>query len=304
MIPAAARRELTELLDDRVEFDAPLSRHTSLRVGGPADALALPADRAELSQLLGICRSHRLPHTVLGAGFNTLVLDGGLPGVVVKLSKLRRLEERPGPALRAEAGVSHSQITRFCAAHGFSGLEFGAGIPGTVGGWIAMNAGIPKREVEARVREIEVMSPTGQRRHLARAGVRFAYRALRGLAPGSVIVSVLLSVTLSSPAAVRAEIESLLARRAATQPLDVPSCGSVFKNPPGDHAGRLIEAAGLKGRRAGGAEISPIHANFIANVGGATAADVLALIELAQQSVHEQTGIHLEPEVRIVGRQA
>jgi UDP-N-acetylmuramate dehydrogenase len=305
MMPPAARRELLELLHDRVEFDAPLSRHTSLRVGGPADALALPADRAELSQLLGICRSHRLPHTVLGSGFNTLVLDGGLPGIVLKLSKLRRLEERPGPALRAEAGVSHSQVTRLCATRGFAGLEFGAGIPGTVGGWIAMNAGIPTREVEERVREIEVMSPTGrQRRHLARAGVRFAYRALRGLAPGSVIVSVLLSVTLSSPAAVRGEIDALLARRAATQPLDVPSCGSVFKNPPGDHAGRLIEAAGLKGRRAGGAEISPVHANFIANVGGATAADVLALIELAQRVVFEQTGIHLEPEVRIVGRQA
>jgi UDP-N-acetylmuramate dehydrogenase len=305
MMPAAARRELLDLLHDRVEFDAPLARHTSLRVGGPADALAWPSERAELAELLGICRRHRLPHTVLGAGFNTLVLDGGLPGVVVKLSKLRRLEERPGPALRAEAGVSHSQITRFCAARGFAGLEFGAGIPGTVGGWIAMNAGIPAREVGERVREIEVMSPTGRRRrHLARAGVHFAYRALRGLAPGSVIVSVLLSVTLSSPAAVKSEIETLLARRAATQPLDVPSCGSVFKNPPGDHAGRLIEAAGLKGWRAGGAEISPVHANFIANAGGASAADVLALIELAQRVVFEQTGIRLEPEVRIVGRQA
>jgi UDP-N-acetylmuramate dehydrogenase len=303
MISRAVREELEEALGDRVRFDVPLARHTSLRVGGPADALATPADRDDLARLLAICTRHRLPHLVLGAGFNTLALDAGVDGVVIQLGRLRRLEERPGGTLRAEAGVSHNQLIKFCLRGGFSGLEFGAGIPGTVGGWIAMNAGIPAREVQHVVRELEVMAPTGgAARHLERAALRFVYRGLRGLAPGSLILSALLAVSFSTPARVKAEVDGLLARRSQTQPLDVPSCGSVFKNPRGDHAGRLIEAAGLKGHRIGGAQISPVHANFIANVGGASAADVLALMHEAQARVLAQTGLRLVPEVKVIGR--
>jgi UDP-N-acetylmuramate dehydrogenase len=305
VIPAAARRELEAALGPRVRFDAPMARFTSLRVGGPADAFAEPGDRAELLGVLRLCSAHRLPHTLLGAGFNTLCLDGRLAGVVIHLGKLRRLEERPGRLLRAEAGVSHSQVTRFCTARGFAGLEFAAGIPGTLGGWVAMNAGIPGRELGDVVREIEVASPTGARlRHLPRERLHFRYRALRGLAPGSVVVSALLAVELATPQAVRAEVDRMLERRARTQPLDVPSFGSVFKNPRGDHAGRLIESVGLKGRRIGGAEISPVHANFIANVGRATARDVLALMDEARSAVLAASGRRLEPEVRIVGSDA
>ena len=303
MISRIARDELEESLGDRVRFHVPLSRHTSLRVGGPADALATPADRADLARLLAICARHRLPHLVLGAGFNTLALDAGVEGVVIHLGRLRRLEERPGGTLRAEAGVTHNQLIKYCIRHGFSGLEFGAGIPGTLGGWIAMNAGIPAREVEHVVRELEVMAPTGcTTRHLERAKLRFVYRGLRGLAPGSLILSALLAVSFSTPARVKAEVDGLLTRRSQSQPLDVPSCGSVFKNPPGDYAGRLIEAAGLKGHRIGGAQISPLHANFIANLGGATAADVLALMREAQTRVFAQSGRRLIPEVKVIGR--
>ncbi|TFG94321.1 MAG: UDP-N-acetylmuramate dehydrogenase [Myxococcales bacterium] len=303
MIAAAARRGLEALLGERVRFDVPMARFTSLRVGGPADAVAEPADRAELLGVLRLCASHRLPHTLIGAGFNTLCLDGALGGVLLHLGRLRRLEERPGRLVRAEAGVSHSQVANFCMQRGFAGLEFAAGVPGTVGGWIAMNAGIPGREVGDIVREVEVASPAGgQIRHLAREALHFRYRALRGLAAGSVIVSALLAVELSTPAAVRAEVERLLERRARTQPLSVPSCGSVFKNPPGEFAGRLIESVGLKGRRIGGAEISKVHANFIANVGRASAGDVLALMDEARACVLRATGRRLEPEVRIVGR--
>jgi len=303
MIGEAARAELRELLGERVRFDAPLARHTSLRVGGPADALAAPRDRAELARLLELCARHRLAHLLLGHGFNTLVLDGGVDGVVVQLAKLRRMEARPGPVLFAEAGVSHRQLVNFCVERGLAGLEFGAGIPGTLGGWLAMNAGIPEREIGDAVREIEVMSPTGEKtRRLARGSLEFRYRALRGLAPGSVIVSALLDVAAADAGVVRAEVARLLAKRAASQPLDVPSCGSVFKNPPGDYAGRLIEAAGLKGERVGDAEISPVHANFIANRGRARAADVLALVEMARERVAKEFGIELEPEVRILGR--
>ncbi len=303
MIPRAARDELVEALDDRVRFDASLARHTSLRVGGPADALVTPADRGDLARLLAICARYRLPHLVLGAGFNTLALDSGVEGVVIQLGRLRRLEERPGGMLRAEAGVSHNQLVKFCIRLGFSGLEFGAGIPGTVGGWIAMNAGIPAREAQHVVREIEVMAPTGRTtRHLERSALRFVYRGLRGLAPGSLILSALLAVSFATPASVKAEVDRLLARRSQTQPLDVPSCGSVFKNPPGDHAGRLIEAAGLKGHTLGGAQFSTLHANFITNLGGASAADVLALMREAQTRVFAQFGRRLIPEVKVIGR--
>jgi UDP-N-acetylmuramate dehydrogenase len=302
MIPAPLRDALVEVLGDRVRFGVPLARLTSLRVGGPADAVATPETRAELAALLELCAENRLPHSALGAGFNTLACDAPFPGVVIQLGRLRRLEERPGGLLRVEAGVSHSQLTNFCIQRGLAGLEFGAGIPGSVGGWLAMNAGIPEREVKDVVREIEVMSPCGRKRsHLPRSGLRFAYRGLRGLAPGSLILSALLQVELSEPARVRARVQQWLSRRAATQPLDVPSCGSVFKNPPGDFAGRLIDSVGLKGRRIGGAQISPVHANFIANLGGATAADVLALIEEARRAVWRATGRRLEPEVRILG---
>jgi len=303
VIAPCARRRLEDVLGDRIRFDAPMARFTSLGVGGPADALATPADRDELVGLLGLARELRLPVRFLGRGFNTLVRDEGVDGIVVRLARFRRLEERPGGLLRAEAGVSHAQLTRFCVERGLAGLEFAAGIPGSVGGWLAMNAGIGAREMVDVVREIEVLSPTGRRRrHLGRERLRFAYRALRGPAPGSALISALVAVTPTRPEAVRGEVERLLARRAATQPLHVPSCGSIFKNPPGEFAGQLIERAGLKGERRGGAEISTIHANFIANRGGATAADVLALVELARERIRAASGVGLVPEVRILGR--
>lgn len=303
MIPQSAQRALATALDSAVEFDQPMSRHTSLRVGGRADAVATPKSREELALLLKLCSEYGIPYAVLGAGFNTLVMDGGMEGVVVRTNKLRLLEERPkSHAILAEAGVSHASLTRLCCERGLSGLEFAAGIPGTVGGWIAMNAGIGAREIEASVIEIDVLEPGGGLRRMTRDELDFQYRALRGLAEGSIIASALLRVSLSKRENVQAEVDRLLAARRDTQPIHVPSCGSVFKNPVGDFAGRLIEAAGLKGERAGGAQISPIHANFIANTGGATAADVLTLIRRAQQAVEESCGVRLEPEVKIWGR--
>lgn len=305
MIPAPVRHRLEDLLGDRVRFAVPMARHTSLRVGGPADAVAAPADRAELGALLELARECHVPHHILGRGFNVLVRDGGLDGIAIQLGRFRSLGERPGGLLRAESGVSHSQLTRFCVERGLAGLEFGSGIPGTVGGWLAMNAGIGVREAKDVVREVEVMAPSGRGiRHLGRDDLHFGYRALRGLAPGSAILSGLLAVRPSDPTLVRDEVDRLLARRAGSQPLDVPSCGSVFKNPRGDFAGRLIEAAGLKGARVGGAEISRRHANFIVNRGGATARDVLALVERAREAVEAASGVRLETEVRILGRPA
>lgn len=302
MIASEALAELQARLGERVRPQHPLAKLTSLRVGGPADAVVTPNDRSELAFVLDWCHRTGTPHCTLGGGFNVLALDGALEGVVIQLSHFRKLEERPDHALRAEAGVSHSQVTRYCNTHGLSGLEFAAGIPGTVGGWLAMNAGVPDREMRDVVLEVEVASPNGkQRRHIPADALQFDYRRLSGLAAGSVLVSALLRVTPADPAAVASTVRGYLDRRAKTQPLNVPSCGSVFKNPPGDHAGRLIEASGLKGFRAGGAQISPVHANFIANTGGATAADVVTLIETAQERVLADSGADLKREVRVIG---
>jgi UDP-N-acetylmuramate dehydrogenase len=303
VIPDVARAELQAALGRAIQFDVPTARLTSLRVGGMADALATPSDRGALARLLALCAKHRLPHRVIGRGFNTIVRDEGVDGVLIQLGQLKRLEERPARLLRVEAGVSHATLTRFCRERGLAGLEFGVGIPGTLGGWVAMNAGIGTRELKDVVRELEVMSPTGCKlRSFAREALRFRYRALVGLAEGSVVVSALLAVEISDRKRVEEESERLLARRRATQPVDQPSCGSVFKNPPGHHAGQLIEAAGLKGEKRGGAMISPLHANFIVNTGGATASDVLALIGHARALVRLKTGLLLEPEVKVWGR--
>ncbi len=305
MIEGTAREALEEAAGDAVRFDVPMSDFTSLRVGGPVDAMATPGDRRALARVLRVCAAHRIPLAVIGKGFNSIVRDRGLTGVALRLSRFRNLSVRPGKLVRSESGVSHTQLTRFCEARGLAGLEFGAGIPGTLGGWITMNAGTREREVKDVVCELEVMSPTGARiRHLGRQFLRFGYRALRGLAPGSVILSALLEIRISTPAKVKAEVNRLLTERANSQPLDLPSCGSVFKNPPGNFAGRLIEAASLKGERIGGAQISTTHANFIINTGGATASDVISLIARARTLVRFRTGIILEPEVKVLGRSA
>jgi UDP-N-acetylmuramate dehydrogenase len=305
VIPSAARRALEAGLGTSVRFDSPLARHTSLGVGGPADALAEPASCDELAACVALAAEHDLPFTVLGGGFNTLVLDGGIEGLVVRTVRLRRLElAEDGRTLHAETGVSHSQVVRLCAAHGLTGLEMGAGIPGTVGGWIAMNAGVPDREVGDVVVDVEVAGPGTRRSRLSRDEMGFAYRAARGVAPGTVLLSARFALAPADPTAVRAEIDRHLGHRRATQPIDQPSFGSVFKNPPHERAGRLIELAGLKGAREGGAQISSVHANFIVNRGGARAADVLALMRRAVEAVQERTGIVLEPEVRIAGRAA
>lgn len=302
MIESTLREVLAQTLGDQIAFDVPLARHTSLRIGGPVDAMVTPRDRAALAETLALCDAHGLPTRVLGAGFNVLASDAGLPGVVLRLKKLRRIERIDDETIEVEAGASHATLTRYCVEHALAGLEFGAGIPGTLGGWLAMNAGIGVREVKDVVRSLELMDGRGQTLPpIERDRLDFRYRTLAGLPEGSVLLAARLAVTPSDRDHVQREIDRLLAHRQATQPTDIPSCGSVFRNPPGDHAGRLIEAAGLKGTRCGAAEISTLHANFIVNRGGATAGDVLQLIERARQTVAEQTGIVLETEVKLLG---
>lgn len=305
MISPAGRTALRDALGEAIRFNVPMKRHVSLRVGGPADAMVTPKDRGELSRALKACAAHGIPHHILGTGFNTFVRDGGIAGLVVQMRKLRGLELREDGTIRAEAGVSHNTLTKLCIQEGRSGLEFGAGIPGSIGGWVAMNAGIGEHEVKDVAVALEVMKSDGDDVvTIERAALQFEYRTLRGLAPGAVVVAAIFATTESTTEAVQAEVDRLLAHRQKTQPLDVPSCGSVFKNPEGDFAGRLIENVGLKGAKSGGAQISPVHANFITTTGNASAQEVLELIERAQSSVRQAHGIELETEVKIVGRDA
>jgi UDP-N-acetylmuramate dehydrogenase len=304
MIEAAARQALEELLGDRVEFEASLARYTSLRIGGPADALVTPANRDELAAVVRLCHAEGLPTTILGAGFNVLVREGGIRGIVLRLKKLRAIERAGEDSISVEAGASHATITRYCVEHGLTGLEFGAGIPGTLGGWLAMNAGIGTREMKDVVVEIESLDAAGRAFETTRRSeIDFRYRSLHGLLPGSILTRARLAVAVSERDKVQSEIDRLLAHRQETQPIDIPSCGSVFRNPTDDFAGRLIEAAGLKGLRVGGAEISTVHANFIVNRGDARADDVLDLIDKARHAVRSSTGIELETEVKILGEE-
>lgn len=286
--------------------DEPLAPRTSVRVGGAADLFARPADAEDLRVLLAAAAEGDVPVAVLGGGANTIVADGGVEGVVVKLpawSEAPSLDEGGGTFVFG-AGEPITKIAQAMKKHGLVGAEFLAGIPGTIGGATAMNAGTKNGETVRVVEAVEVATPEGAR-WWARDELVWRYRACE-LPKGGVVTR--LRVRLRRPAdeaelqASRAAMEADLAYRRRTQPLHLPNSGSVFRNPPGDFAGRLIEACGLKGLRQGGAQIAEGHGNWIVNLGGATGGDVSFLIEKAQVEVRERFGVELEPEVKRIGR--
>jgi UDP-N-acetylmuramate dehydrogenase len=291
-------------LRGRLALDAPLARHTTWRAGGRADATYVPADRDDLAMFL-----RQIPVfekvTVLGLGSNVLIRDGGVRGVVI-------LMHNPGAVLAvsdglvyADAGVASPKLARFASMHGCAGAEFLAGIPGTVGGALAMNAGCYGGETWTHVVKVEMLTRAGQFTMRAPADFRVGYRTVRRADGGTVdgiYTAAWFRFAAGDGVAARARIRDMLARRVATQPLALPNAGSVFRNPDGDHAARLIEACGLKGYAIGSAQVSTKHANFIVNPGrDARAADIEALITHVRETVRAQTGIDLEPEVKILG---
>ncbi len=283
-----------------LRHDEPMARHTSWRAGGPARTFYEPADIADLSAFLRALPAGE-PVFWLGLGSNLLVRDGGLQATVIATAAMLKRIERDAPDLvRAEAGVPCAKVARFCARNGLRGAEFLAGIPGTVGGALAMNAGAFGGETWACVAAVETVDRHGEVRVRPPGDFRVAYRSVAG-PPGEWFLAAHLRLTPGAGRAGSARIRELLARRSATQPTGQASCGSVFRNPPGDHAARLIEAAGLKGTCIGAACVSTKHANFIVNTGGARAADIEALIRLVADTVARTQGVRLEPEVRIVG---
>lgn len=291
---------MVRLLNENVHFDCPMAPYTTFRAGGKVEALCEVRNLLHLETLLDLVRREDIPYLVVGKGSNLLVKDGGFKGVALLLKgDLEDIEEKGGRLL-AGAGLDLAGLLKFCSRSGLSGLEFLAGIPGTVGGAVAMNAGAWGKSTGEAVTAVEIMTADGEEKTLDRSRLRFEYRKT-ALPIGCVVVRVHFQVTEDRPQAVRKRIREYLERRKASQPLDDPSAGSVFRNPPHDYAGRLIEAVGLKGKRIGGAMISQKHANVIVNVGGARAQDILDLMETARQRVRERTGVDLEPEIRVVG---
>ncbi|HTY50808.1 MAG TPA: UDP-N-acetylmuramate dehydrogenase [Steroidobacteraceae bacterium] len=283
----------------RVRLNEPMSRHTSWHAGGAAEVYFTPRDRADLAAFLRALPGDTPVHFV-GLGSNLLVRDGGIEGVVVGtqdgLTELRRID---ATTVYGEAGVPCARIARECLRWGLGPAEFFAGIPGTLGGALAMNAGAFGGETWERVAAVETLDRTGRERLRPRADYTVGYRHVQGPA-GEWFTGARL-VFEPRPAGDDAAMQALLARRRASQPIGEWSCGSVFRNPPGDHAARLIEASGLKGHRIGGAQVSEKHANFIVNHGAATAADLERLLLHVQAQVARQHGVQLVPEVRIVG---
>ena len=277
----------------------PLARHTVWGIGGFADRYFEPADIDELAAFLAKLPEGE-PLLWIGLGSNLLVRDGGVRGTVISTGRLRSVERVEPTKLQAQAGAACPRVARIAARHGLTGCEFLAGIPGTMGGALAMNAGAFGTETWPAVHEVETIGVNGERRWRPASHYRYGYRMVDG-PHGEWFVSCRLALEPDMQGRAGPRIRQLLARRAATQPTGARSCGSVFRNPPGDYAGRLIEASGLKGHRIGGAVISRKHANFIINDAGACAADVEALIGKVVEEVEKRQGVRLEPEVRVVG---
>ena len=278
----------------------PLSKHTSWRVGGPADRFYEPADAEDLAAFIKALPDKE-PLYWIGLGSNLLVRDAGVRGTVIMLSgKLNGLERIGADAVRAEVGVASAKLARFSVQQGLRGAEFLAGVPGTVGGALAMNAGAFGGETWSIVTAVETMDHAGRIRTRPPAEFQIGYREVAGPA-GEWFIAGHFGLTPGNEAEGQALIKALLAKRGATQPTQWPNAGSVFRNPPGDYSARLIESTGLKGLCIGGACVSELHANFIINTGGATAADIETLIDVMRDKVYAAQGVKLETEVRVIG---
>ncbi len=300
--PIVGRRALT--------LDAPMSRYTTLGLGGPAEVLCEVSDAQALPAILRAAAELTVPVTLLGNGSNVLVRDGGLPGLTLRFGEHFARIDKPSPlpdgrfAITAQAGATLARLANAAADASLAGLEFASGIPGTVGGALAMNAGAYGGEMKDVVVSVTCMSLTGDIMHHTNADMAFGYRKSRlndPALPPEIALSATFALTPGDGDAIRVTMREFNARRREKQPVTLPCCGSTFKRPHGGFAGTMIEQSGLKGLRVGGASVSTLHAGFLVNDRGGTAADYLALIETVRNAVHAQTGVWLEPEVRILG---
>ncbi len=295
------QRDFTAFLSDiDFRYYEPMSAHTSFRIGGNAELMAFPRSAGELSRLLQTTKQFGIPARILGAGTNVLAPDEGIGGLVICLKDcMDGMERIDDTNIRVAAGVTMTRAAVFAANLGLSGLEFAHGIPGTVGGGVYMNAGAYGGEICQVCTEVDVMDADGQIRTYSCAEMEFSYRHSMLEDRGGIVLSAVFALTPAEPDQIKAKMKELMAKRSASQPLDLPSAGSAFKRPVGGYAAALIDQAGLRGFAVGGAAISTKHAGFAVNLGGATASDVKALLSQVSDKVYEQFSIRLEPELRI-----
>ncbi|HJE87000.1 MAG TPA: UDP-N-acetylmuramate dehydrogenase [Levilactobacillus hammesii] len=280
----------------------PLAHYTHTLTGGPADYLAFPTNVQETKSLLAYANQEKLPVTVVGNASNLIVRDGGIRGLVMILTKMNTITTTEN-TVTAEAGAAMIKTTQVAQSHALSGVEFAAGIPGSVGGAVFMNAGAYGGEISEVVTAAEVLTTTGEIRTLNAEELDFGYRHSSIQDYHDIILSATFTLKPGDGQAIQAQMDDLNARRAAKQPLDLPSCGSVFKRPTGHYTGQLIQEAGLQGFQLGGAQVSTKHAGFIVNIDHATATDYLNLIHHIQDVIWREDQVHLETEVRIIGEE-
>ncbi|MBI5666140.1 MAG: UDP-N-acetylmuramate dehydrogenase [Nitrospirae bacterium] len=297
--------EIRKLIKGEIKFDEPLSAHTSLGIGGPVDIMVFPEDALSLKNVMLVAEKENIPLFVIGAGTNLLAPDGRIEGLAVSLKAFRSIEltrdsDEDNVVLHAGSGVPLPMLVNFARKYGYSGMEALAGIPGYVGGAVYMNAGSFGTEIKDVTVSVAIMDPHGGIVILDKDKLEFSYRHFN-LPPGSIILSANIILRRDDPAEVDRRTREYLSRKKTSQPLGELSAGCVFKNPQGDSAGRLIDAAGCKGMRTGGVEVSSVHANYFINKGGATCRDFIELMEAVKAKVKAYSGIELEPEVKIVG---
>jgi len=300
--PARTKQDWARILEGvrgTITYQASLQDYTSFRIGGPADALVEPVDVEDLCRVVAQARAERIPVFVVG-GTNVLVRDGGIRGIVVSLRQLKTIRQEPGHVLYADGGVGMPTLIGYAIRRSLSGLEWGAGIPGTVAGCVVMNAGTRLGEMKDSVKAVRMVDPRGRVVDIPAADIPFSYR--KAHLPRGIVAGVWLQLRPGAHDQIERTVKDYLQYRKDTQPLTWPSAGCVFKNPPQDSAGRLVDAAGLKGARVGDAQVSDKHANFMVNLGQARAADVLALIRKVRAAVKKQSGVTLELELKVVGQ--
>jgi UDP-N-acetylmuramate dehydrogenase len=297
----AFEEKLESIVSGKVFFREPMNRHTSIRVGGMADVLIFPGSIEELVQLISYLRDCNVPFIPVGNCTNLIVRDGGYRGVLVSLKKLRTIDYQPLPiSVYAEAGVPLSEIVNLSIKESLTGIEFCAGIPGSIGGGLKMNAGAWGSELKDIVKTVSLINGAGEIKTAQRNELEFEYRNLN-LPEGTIILGAKFLFTKGFKEAIEERVSKIISMRKKKHPLEYRNAGSIFKNPPDISAGKIIDDLGLKGKKVGGAKISEIHGNFIVNSGMAKAKDVISLIEMTQKRVLEERGIHLETEVKLIG---
>lgn len=300
--PTRSRKDWARILHGvrgRVAYGVSLQSYTSFRIGGPAEVLVEPEDVDDLCRVVAQAGVEKIPIFVVG-GTNLLVRDGGIRGIVVSLRKFKAIRQEPDHVLYAEGGVGMPTLIGYAIRRSLAGLEWGAGIPGTVAGCVVMNAGTRLGEMKDSVKAVRMIDSRGRVLDIPASKIPFSYR--RAHLPRGIVAGVWLQLKPGEQEQVKKTVKEYLEYRKDTQPLTLPSAGCVFKNPPHDSAGRLVEAAGLKGVRIGDAQVSEKHANFMINVGHARAVDVLSLIKKVRAAVKKQSGIALELELKVVGQ--